>query len=68
MEYRTYDGVPVTVGLRVFTNDWEWGTVVETEASRMYPREDPDAWHKVKLDSGRTNIYNRDRLTTREPK
>jgi hypothetical protein len=73
MEYKTADGVLITPGLRVFTNDWEWGTVTERQFERG-GMSDPggeyfDGWFEVQLD-GRTGykIYNGERMTTREPR
>jgi hypothetical protein len=63
--WSTDDGVPVTVGLRVFTNDWEWGTVVEVGGLSSISGD--EAWHRVKLDSGPERSYDRSRLTTRKP-
>jgi hypothetical protein len=54
----------VKLGLRVFTNDWEWGTVVKID-DKPWNQDDP--WHTVKLDSGRWAIYNQDRITTSRP-
>lgn len=48
----------ITEGLRVVTNDLDWGTV---ETVR------PDGWHSILLDSGRRVFMDADRLTTRHP-
>lgn len=67
-EYKTANGVTIEVGLRVFTNDWSWGTVVAAPAEW-----DTDGWWKVTIDSdakycaGQTKTYNGERLTTRAP-
>jgi hypothetical protein len=69
---RTSDGVEITAGLRVFTNDWVWGTV----SARQFERggmTDPggqyfDGWYDVELDTGRTALLNGERMTTREPR
>lgn len=55
----TADGVPITVGLRVFNNNLELGTVTELA---------DDGWHGVMVD-GRDWLtrFNGERLTTRHP-
>lgn len=65
---RTSDGVKIEIGLRVFTNDWSWGTVTEP------PREwDDRGWWRVQIDAdakycaGQTKTYNGERMTTRAP-
>lgn len=68
------------VGLRVFTNDWAWGTITEV-ARPIDFIGDPipcgvycGCWHTVRIDddaeycAGQTKSYNCDRLTTRPPK
>lgn len=76
---RTCDGVLVEEGLRVFTNDWKWGTVHRTCADdsptmHSYHAEHPNTtvdgvegcWHKVLLDDELyARIYNCDRIITR---
>lgn len=63
----TSDKVEISVGLRVFTNDWSWGTVIEA------PSEYNDGWWKVKIDddasycAGQTKSYNGERLTCQNP-
>ena len=62
---KTANGVTIEVGLRVFTNDWVWGTVVAP------PKEwDEAGWWDVALDgrSGHPKSYNGDRMSTREPR
>lgn len=65
---KTSNGVEIALGLRVFTNDWSWGTVVAA------PDEWSDGWWKVKIDddasycAGMTKSYNGERMTTREPR
>lgn len=55
------------VGLRVFTNDWVWGTITKVSDEGQCGTY-CEAWHEVRLDSGASRSYNCDRLTTREPK
>lgn len=72
--HRIVSGEEPSVGLRVFTNDWVWGTIIKVgDSSKMGPERDHcgtycEAWHEVRLD-GRdgVKIYNCDRLTTRRP-
>lgn len=59
-------GEAPVVGLRVFTNDWEWG-VITVQAVGKDCGTYCTAWHHVRLDSGATKVYNCDRLTTRRP-
>jgi hypothetical protein len=56
----TANGVPITVGLRVFTNNLDRGTVVALNA---------DGWHDVRVDGtrGLPDRFNGERLTTRHP-
>lgn len=64
--HKIVSGEAPTVGLRVFTNDWTWGTITmvrNDEGCGTYC----NAWHEVRLDSGSSKIYNCDRLTTRKP-
>lgn len=69
--YRTDNGVEITPDLRVFTNDWEWGTVTAeqfTSGGMCDPGgEYFNGWFDVRLDSGRVKIYNGERMTTRPP-
>jgi hypothetical protein len=64
---KTSNGVTIELGLRVFTNDWAWGSVVG-EPSEYNPE-----WWSVKLDddaaycAGQTKTYDGDRMTTRAP-
>lgn len=61
---KTSNGVTITIGLRVFTNDWLWGTVVEAPAEW-----DERGWWTVELDNhGRRKTYNGDRMTTVRPR
>jgi hypothetical protein len=70
--YKTDNGVEITPNLRVFTNDWEWGTVdaAQFESGGM---SDPggeffDGWFKVRLDGSiGSKIYNGERMTTVKP-
>ncbi len=56
----TANGVPITVGLRVFNNNLDLGTVVALNE---------DGWHDVKVDGciGLPDRFNGERLTTRHP-
>lgn len=47
------NGKAVTINDRVFTNDQEYGTIITIGA---------DGWADVKLDSGKTRSYNRERI------
>lgn len=74
-EHRITSGETPTVGLRVFTNDWVWGTIVKVDDDETYRQKKCgtycEAWHTVHLDgrpAGSSTIYNCDRLTTRKPK
>lgn len=64
----TSDKVEISVGLRVFTNDWSWGTVIEAPSEY-----DNDGWWKVKIDddaeycAGQTKSYNGERMAVRAP-
>lgn len=64
--HRITSGEAPALGLRVFTNDWEWGTVTAVREGGKCGTY-CEAWHTVRLDSGVTKIYNCDRLTTRKP-
>ena len=69
--HKTDNGVSITPGLRVFTNDWEWGTV-EPGQCTSGAVSDPggewfNGWFRVALDSGSTKIYNGERMTTVRP-
>lgn len=69
--HKITSGETPAVGLRVFTNDWEWGTIVTVGDARPFRDECGTycaRWHDVKLDSGPTRMYNCDRLTTRKPR
>lgn len=57
----TANGVPITVGLRVFTNNLDRGTVIALNE---------DGWHDVKVDchtGGLPDRFNGERLTTVHP-
>jgi len=68
--HKIVSGETPTVGLRVLTNEYKWGTIVEVA--------DPEgqkvcgwyceAWHKIEYDDGGRQTMNCDRLTTREPR
>lgn len=69
--HKTDNGVEITPGLRVFTNDWVWGEVCpeQFESGSVL---DPggqyfNGWFKVKLESGKISLYNGERLSTRKP-
>ncbi|MGW6600582.1 hypothetical protein [Streptomyces sp. NPDC055036] len=69
--HKTSDGVEIVAGLRVFTIDWEWGTVASAQFERG-GLGDPggayfDGWFEVELDAGYTTIFNGERLATRKP-
>lgn len=71
-EWKTDNGVTITPNLRVFTNDWMWGTVEAsqfTKDGQHYPSgyngEWFDGWFDVVLDIGGTRTYNGERMTTR---
>jgi hypothetical protein len=74
LNHKIVSGEAPTVGLRVFTNDWEWGTIEKVGSSLAYDGTPKvcgtycQSWHEVRLDSGRYTSYNCDRLTTKEPK
>jgi hypothetical protein len=66
----TVDRVPITPGLRVFTNDCEWGTVEPGQFTRG-GLSDPggelfDGWYSVSLPNGGTRRYDGERLSTRD--
>lgn len=76
----TYDGIEVKEGLRVFTNDWVWGTVVKVCAdhrptAHSFHAAHPDhtedgvegCWHDVVLDTGREASYDHSRISARAP-
>lgn len=68
---KTSNGVEIAVGLRVFTNDWAWGTVTAPPAAW-----DEAGWWTVTLDTnpdyhnggGQVKTYNGDRMTTVAPR
>ena len=71
--FKTFDGVEITPGLRVLTNDWVWGTVLpeqfETDYSTGPNGKYFDGWFRVALDTNpgdtRGGLYNGERMTTR---
>ena len=68
MEYTTWDNVPVTVGLQVWTNEYEQGTVTAVASwAADYGQPAWNAWHEVTYPSGRTVHMNRERLSVRKP-
>ena len=68
----THNGVEITPNLRVFTNDWVWGTVVPEQFEGNGLCEPGgqyfDGWFSVRLDSGAVKIYDGQRMTTSPPK
>jgi hypothetical protein len=80
-KHKIVSGEEPTVGLRVFTNDYPWGTITTVGRLVGYDGKTPvecgvycGAWHTVQIDAnaeycaGQTKTYNCDRLTTREPR
>jgi hypothetical protein len=70
-QYKTDNGVEITPNLRVFTTDWAWGTVLPEQFTRG-GMCDPggqyfSGWFRVRLEDGRENIYNGERMSTRKP-
>lgn len=67
--HRLVSGETPRVGLRVMNNDLQWGTLV-TVATDKGCGYYCNAWHEVLVDNdhngGRTNIFNCDRLSTRD--
>lgn len=71
-KYYTDNGVEITPGLRVMTNDWKWGTVEPkqfTNGGMTYPGGELfDGWFFVIYDGDeRGSRFNGERLTTRAP-
>ena len=68
-QHHTVDGVPITPGLRVFTNDCVWGTVLPEQWNHpdsANPDSDTfDGWFRVSVPGGGYRIYNGERLSTR---
>lgn len=76
-KHRIVSGEVPTVGLRVLTNNLDWGTITKVDERNM---DEPcgwycPAWHTVTLDTSYkgepitgTEIMNCDRLTTRMPR
>lgn len=66
---KTSNGIPITLHMRVFTNDYSWGTVVAPPADW-----DERGWWKVKIDddapycAGQVKTYNGERMTTVAPR
>src|SRR5690242_1437555 len=67
----TADGVPVTVGLRVWDYDLRSGTVVQVDYSFQGTPDGPlgiVAWHMVEHDDGQgRNMFDGSRLCTTHP-
>jgi hypothetical protein len=72
-KFYTDNGVEITPGLRVMTNDWRWGTVEAsqfTDGGLTYPGgEYFDGWFYVIYDGqdGRGSRFNGERMTTYPP-
>lgn len=82
--HRIVSGETPEVGLRVLTNDYKWGSIVQlghglyNSLTGQYdgPETVPcgwycEAWHHIHLDGtpdGTSTIYNCDRLTTQQPR
>jgi hypothetical protein len=65
-EYLTYDGVVVTLGLQVWTNEARQGRITKiADWPGDYGRDD-DVWHEVTYPDGRRVHMNRERITTRD--
>lgn len=71
----TSNGVEIVAGLKVFTYDWKWGTVGESDFKRTmdwnaslvergYELTTNDFWFRVRYPDGSANIYNGERMTT----
>lgn len=69
-QHRTVDGVPITPGLRVFTYDCVWGTVLPEQwnhPNSANPDSDTfDGWFRVSVPEGGYRIYNGERMSTRD--
>jgi hypothetical protein len=69
VKFETDDGVEITPGLRVFTNDACWGTV-EAQQFERGGRANPggdlfDGWFQVELENGAgTRSYDGERMST----
>jgi hypothetical protein len=63
-EDRTADGVPVTVGLRVWTNDLDRGTVI---GPANHPNPYESVWYDVDTGRGRPVLQDGSRMATRHP-
>lgn len=66
-EYRTFDGVAVTVGLLVWTNEARQGAVTKVADWPGDVGREHDVWHEVTYPDGRRVHMNRERMTTRAP-
>lgn len=58
----TEDGHEIVGGMRVFTYDMRWGTVVEVVRGS---ETDPNPWHTVRYDDGMERVYNGTRMAVR---
>ena len=75
--HKIVGGKEVQIGMRVFTNDWQWGTILDTPnnvVSLGMPHEPLNenadtcqAWFDVELDSGTRRAYDCTRMATRKP-
>lgn len=66
-EYRTFDGVVVTVGLLVWTNEARQGAVTKVADWPGDVGRERDVWHEVTYPDGRRVHMNRERMSTRDP-
>jgi hypothetical protein len=69
--YRTSDGVPITPGLRVLTNELQWGTVAKAQFSNGNQCAPGGAyfngWFEVIYDDGTFVLQDGGRITTTPP-
>jgi hypothetical protein len=63
-EDRTANGVPITPGLRVWTNDLELGTVL---GPISHPNPYEAVWYDVDTGRGRPVMQDGSRMSTRHP-
>lgn len=66
-EYRTFDGVLVTVGLLVWTNEARQGAVTKVADWPGDVGREHDVWHEVTYPDGGRVHMNRERISTRDP-
>jgi hypothetical protein len=70
--HRLVSGERPEVGMRVFTNDWTWGTIVELDEANMGKDNCGwycEAWARVDYEDGSRSrvMLNCERMTTRKP-